>query len=915
MISSHMPAKDSVANNDRPQRVFLIDSMSHIFRAFYAPMQNRAQPLATSQGFVTQAVYIFTNMLIKLLREEQPDYIAAIFESREKTFRHETFADYKANRLEMPEDLSKQMPYIFRLCEAFNIPVINFPGYEADDVIGTLAKQVEEKKMQAVIVSNDKDMCQLVHDPYIVCMRQNSQVVKRKEPVPPIEWCDEAWVENKFGVAADKLVDLLGLMGDSIDNIPGAPGIGSKGAVQIIQQFGSIEAALAGWESVKHKTYRESLRDNAEMIRHSRELARIRIDLDVALDLEAIKARPPDRTAAYELFNELEFTLLTKEYADAAPTRRVAVESERNYRVIQTRTDLDNLVKSLFDSEHVGIAIADSDTSKPGEQECFAELQATRGIAFATQPGNSSYVDLEKFQGGSDSAITGLKEVLSNGLIEKSVHDLKRASSLLDRYSITLEGIKDDTFLAGYLLDPNRTKYELDDLAREALGLERTSAPANWSETAWQTASAADMTAQTATVLHERILEKKLETIYSEIELPLAPILYRMERAGLKVDPRVLADLSNYIGQELHKLTVKVYQLAGREFNIGSPKQVGEVLSELDIDIGRKTSTGRISTSKAVLEELAQSYELPKLIIDYRELDKLKSVYTDALPHQIATDGRIHCQLNQAVAATGRLSSSDPNLQNIPIRSEMGRRIRRAFVAEKGNNIISADYSQLELRLLAHITQDEVMLEAFQNGEDIHKRTARLVFGAKTDDELKEARRFAKIVNFAIAYAIEPWGLSQRVGISRQEAKKVIEDYYNTYKGVRRYMEEVPIRAREHGYVRSIYGRIRPLQGITDRNANIRKAAEREPINMPIQGTASDIVKIAMLKVDEEFKRAALESRMLMQVHDELLVEVPDKEVGKVTEILKHEMATTISLDVPLVADVGVGYNWMDAKP
>ena len=898
------------------ERVFLIDSMSHIFRAFYAPMVNRAAPLATSQGLVTQAVYIFTNMLIKLLREEKPDYIAAIFESREKTFRHETFADYKANRVAMPDDLANQLPYIFRLCEAFNIPIINFPGYEADDVIGTLAKQVADKQMQAVIVSNDKDMCQLVRDPYVVCMRQNSQVMKRKEPVPPIEWCDEAWVENKFGVTADKLVDLLGLMGDSIDNIPGAPGIGSKGAVQIIQQFGSIEAALEGWESVKHKTYRESLRNNADLIRQSRELARIRLDLDMELNLDEIKARPPDRAAAYELFRELEFANLTKEYADAAVERPASAEAARNYKIVQTKSDLDNLVRTLFDAESVGVAIADSTPAGTGEQECFTELQATRGIAFSTKAGISVYVDLEKFSGGIDSAIATLRDVLSNGLIEKSIHDVKRAVGLLDRFNITLEGVKDDTFLAAYLLDPNRSKYELSDLAREAIGADNGHAPAaNWPEAAWQTAVAADMTAQTAHVLRNRILDKKLETIYSEVELPLAPLLYRMERAGLKVDPKVLADLSSYIGQELHKLTIQIYQLAGREFNIGSPKQVGEVLADLHIDIGRKTSTGRVSTSKAVLEELAQQFELPRLIIDYRELDKLKSVYTDALPHQIATDGRIHCQLNQTVAATGRLSSSDPNLQNIPIRSEMGRRIRRAFVAENGNKIISADYSQLELRLLAHITQDPVMLEAFQKGDDIHARTARLVFGAKTNEELKEARRFAKIVNFAIAYAIEPWGLSQRVGITRQEAKKVIEDYYNTYKGVRRYMEEVPVRAREHGYVRSIYGRIRPLPGIADRNANIRKAAEREAINMPIQGTASDIVKIAMLKVDEEFKRAGLASRLLMQVHDELLVEVPEQEVPKVTEILKYEMETAVSLDVPLVADVGVGDNWMDAKP
>jgi len=911
-----MPAKSSTTSNERPERVFLIDSMSHIFRAFYAPMQSRVAPLATSQGQVTQAVYIFTNMLIKLLREEKPDYIAAIFESKEKTFRHETFADYKANREEMPTDLASQLPYIIRLCEAFNIPVINSPGYEADDVIGTLTRQVAEKKLQAVVVSNDKDMCQLVRDPYIICMRQNSQVVKRKEPVPPIEWCDEEWVEKKFGVTADKLVDLLGLMGDSIDNIPGAPGIGSKGAVQIIQQFGSIDAALAGWESVKHKTYRESLRDNADLIRQSRELARIQQNIDVTLKLDEIKTRPPDRAAAYQLFHELEFANLTREYADAAEIRPATVSAERNYRVVQTKSDLDNLVRTLFDAENVGIAIADSTPAVLGQQECFSELETTRGIAFSTKAGSSAYVDLEKFSGGVPAAVSALREVLANGLVEKSVHDLKRATGLLSSFDVTLEGVKDDTFLAAYLLDPNRSKYDLPDLAREALGTESDSNPQeNWSTAAWQTAVAADLTAQTAKVLHTRILDKKLETIYSEVELPLAPLLYRMERAGLKVDPRVLSDLSNYIGQELHKLTVKVYQLAGREFNIGSPKQVGEVLSELNINSNRKTSTGRVSTNKAVLEELAQTFELPRLIIDYRELDKLKSVYTDALPHQIASDGRIHCQLNQTVAATGRLSASDPNLQNIPIRTDLGRRIRKAFVAEKGNKIISADYSQLELRLLAHITQDPVMLEAFQKGEDIHARTARLVFGAKTDAELKEARRFAKIVNFAIAYAIEPWGLSQRVGISRQEAKKVIEDYYNTYKGVRRYMEEVPVRAREHGYVRSIYGRIRPLPGIADRNANIRKAAEREAINMPIQGTASDIVKIAMLHVDEELERGGYKARLLMQVHDELLVEVPEKEVADVSAMLQHEMENAVSLDVPLVADVGVGDNWMDAKP
>ncbi len=910
-----MPTKSAAAGEKPVERVFLIDSMSHIFRAFFAPLANRAAPLATSKGQVTQAVFIFTNMLRKLLQDEKPNYIAAIFESREKTFRHETFADYKANRLAMPDDLASQLPYILRLCEAFNIPVINVPGYEADDVIGSLASQTAERGLQAVIVSNDKDMCQLVRDPYVVGMRQNSQVVKRKEPVPPIEWCDEAWVEKKFGVPATQVVDLLGLMGDSIDNIPGAPGIGSKGAVQIIQQFGSIENALEHWEEVKHKTYRESLRDNADIIRQSRELARIKVDIDVELNLDGIKSRPPDRAAAYELFHELEFAVLTREFADAkpAPTKSSTV---LNYKVIRTRAELDELIKGLWDAESLGIAVADATPAGTGEQECATDYDAASGIAISTAEGESTYVDLEKFAEGPDVAIEALRSVLTNGLVEKSVHDVKRAVGLLTKVDVTLEGIKDDTFLAAYLLDPNRSKYDLEDLAREALGIEDTNGmPVGWTESEWKTAAAADLTARTAKVLRHRIFNQKLETIYSEVELPLAPLLYQMERAGLKVDRSVLAELSSYLGQELHKLTIKIYQLAGREFNIGSPKQVGDVLGELAIVSGRKTSTGRVSTSKAVLEELAQTHELPRLIIEYRELDKLKSVYTDALPHQIAADGRIHCLLNQTVAATGRLSSSEPNLQNIPIRTEMGRRIRRAFVAEKGNKIISADYSQLELRLLAHITQDPVMLEAFQHGEDIHARTARLVFGAQTDAELKEARRFAKIVNFAIAYAIEPWGLSQRVGISRAEAKKVIADYYNTYKGVRRYMEEIPVRAREHGYVRSIYGRIRPLPGINDRNANIRRAAEREAINMPIQGTASDIVKIAMLHVREEFDRAGLAARLLMQVHDELLVEAPASEVEKAAAILKREMESAVELDVPLVVDVGVADNWMDAKP
>jgi DNA polymerase I len=897
------------------ERVFLIDSFSHIFRAFFAPMGGRMEPLRNSSGQVTQAVFVFTNMLRKLLADEQPHYIAAVFESGVPTFRHEMAAHYKAHRAEMPDELASQIPYIIRVCEVFNIPILNVPGYEADDVIGALAVQAAEQGLQAVIVSNDKDMTQLVRDPFIVCMRQNSQNVKRKEPVPPVEWCDEAWVENKFGVPPKQMIDLLGLMGDSVDNIPGAPGIGAKGAVQIVKQFGSIENALKNWAEVKHKTYRESLRDNVDLIRQSRELATIKTDVNIKLDLDQLRARPPARAEAYKLFRELEFQHLTREFADAAGSADLGPSAERRYRIVRTVAELEPIVRKLWETEHWAFAIADATPAGAGTQSSTREQALPTGLAISSAANTSTFIDLANFADGAEAAGMMLRDVLANGLLEKSVHDLKRATALLAPLGITLEGITDDTLLAAYLLDPIRSKYDLGDLAREASVSDGwTETRAGWTDEQWRTAETADLTAQVADVLHGRILEQGLEAIYNEMELPLAPLLYRMEQAGLRVDTDALAELSKFFGAELEKLTAQIYKEAGREFKINSPKQVGEVLEALNISTGRKTSTGQVSTSRAVLDELAQAHELPRLIIEYRELDKLKATYTDALPALVGADGRIHSQLNQTVTATGRLSSSDPNLQNIPIRTELGRHIRRAFIPDKGNVFVAADYSQLELRLLAHITRDPVMLDAFQKGEDIHTRTAQLVFGARTKEELKEKRRFAKIVNFAIAYAVEPFGLSQRVGISRKEAKQVIEDYYKTYRGVREYMDKIPEEARAHGLVRSLYGRIRPLPTINDRNGQIRARAEREAINMPIQGTASDIVKIAMLKVDEALRREGLATRMVMQVHDELLLEAPKKEAARAAAILKREMETAVELDAPLEVEVGTGANWMEVK-
>ncbi|MGH9899214.1 MAG: DNA polymerase I, partial [Pyrinomonadaceae bacterium] len=595
--------------------------------------------------------------------------------------------------------------------------------------------------------------------------------------------------------------------------------------------------------------------------------------------------------------------------------------------VVTSSISADTQEAATIDSLRMAIVISISKASSQNADTKDADTKDADSKDRASDAMSVYSLDFNSFGNDAGAALKLLAYTLAKREVAKVVHDLKQTIGLLEPLGVTVDGVVDDTLLAAYLLDPTRSdEYPLTVLAHDYLGdtiskgiskgisIEITEADENTDLDSPRLSERAVLTLKLAAALRPLIRERGLEKVYREIELPLAPLLYRMERAGLRVDSQALKSLSTVFGEELGRLTAKIHELAGHEFNIGSPKQVGDVFEELNLITGRKTSTGRVSTSRAVLDELAQRYELPRLIIEYREIDKLKSVYADALPGQIGPDGRIHCQLNQTVAATGRLSSRNPNLQNIPIRTELGRRIRSAFIPAVGYKLIAADYSQLELRILAHIARDPVMLEAFQKGEDIHSRTARLVFGANTKSELKEKRRLAKIVNFAIAYAVEPFGLSQRVGITRKEAKKVIEDYFDTYAGVRRYMEETPERARETGYVRSIFGRIRPMPALNDRNGTIRARAEREAINMPIQGTASDIVKIAMLRVDHALQQQKLKARMIMQIHDELLVEAPESEVNEVIEILKTEMESAARLDVPLEVEIGVGANWMDAK-
>ena len=901
-----------------PKRVFLIDSMSHIFRAYFAPMGARQEPMRNSAGQITQAVFVFTNILRKLINDEKPDYLAAIFDTPEPTFRHEQYEDYKANREAMPDELASQLPYIFRVCEAFNVPMLKMSGFEADDIIGTLALKCKEQKMKAVIVSNDKDLTQLVSDPYIVCMKSNSQNMRRKVPVPPIEWCDEAWVENKFGLPPNKIIDYLGLMGDSIDNIPGAKGIGAKGAVKLIKEYGSAEGAMENAEKVTHKTYRNSLKDNQDDIRQSVELATVHTEVDIPLDLDQLKFREPDRIKAYELFREMEFNTLTKEFADSAPLFAglgddgESLESKRHYTIINNRADLDKLIRKLWELEHWSFDVDDSNSKK--NSSAFDRKEPC-GIAIATGAGISHYIDIENFEGGNDEVITPLKDILSNGFLDKSSHDLKRNLAALNKLGIIPESVKEDTMVAAYLIDSSRKKFDLPTLARLNINQELASEfPDGWYENQYRTTERADWTVQLAPIFRKKIEEDKLTEIYDDIEMPIVPILYEIEMAGLKIDGKALKETSDLLAGKLEILSTKIFELGGREFNINSPKQVGEVLQELNIETKHKTPTGKISTSKDALNEIGQTYEIANLIIEYRELDKLKSTYADALPKLIASDGRVHGTLNQTVAATGRLSSTDPNLQNIPIRTELGRQIRKAFVPEEGCKFIAADYSQLELRILAHITKDEVMTEAFKNNEDVHAKTAELIFGATTEEELKEKRRLAKVVNFGIAYAVEAFGLSQRVGISRSEAKEVIENYYDTYKGIKKFMDETPEVAKEQGYVSTIFGRRRYLHSINDRNYNVRSRAEREAINLPIQGTASDIVKIAMLKVDNALELEGLKARVVMQVHDELLLEAPNDELEKVMEIVVKEMESAVELDVPLPVEIGFGDNWMNVK-
>ncbi len=857
------------------KRLFLIDAFGFIFRAYHARARSAAPPMRTSTGLSTEAVYIFNNMLRKLGKQHKPPYIAAVFESGEPTHRVREFAEYKANRAEMPPDLGEQIPYVRRVLDAMRIPILEYPGFEADDVIGTIARRAEKAGYEVVIVSSDKDMLQLVTDR-----------VAMLNPAKDDAWYDPATVKEFMGVEPAQVTDLLALMGDTVDNIPGAPGIGEKGARELLGRFGSVEAAIRGAAEVQRKMQRESLQNNVERIAMSKRLATIATDVPIPFEIEAVRAQPADEAALKSVYKELEFHSLLKELGPGEDTR------VRDYRVVTSPEELNAWLKEALTTP-CAVAVSGSGDGAP------ALLEQGIAIGLARRPGEARAVTAEN--------LAALKPWLEDAAQSKIACDVKSALLELSRVGIEARGFEHDIMLYAFLLDADPSGCPLDEQARRRLDLKLGTAPEQH----------ADITLEVWRQLSPAVDARGLRELYATIELPLAGVLARMERTGVRIDTQELKRLSELMERDIARLTSEVHALAGKVFNISSPQQLGRVLFE-DLKLPAPVKYGKgktISTAADVLEELAPEHEIVRKVLEYRQLTKLKGTYVDALPALIdPRDGRVHTTFNQTGAATGRLSSSNPNLQNIPIRTELGREIRAAFVPRDGWLLLSADYSQIELRLLAHMSGDPLLAEAFRNGEDIHTRTASEVLGVPPMMIDAEARRSAKAVNFGIVYGISPFGLAAQLGISRGEAEKYIKNYFARYTGVRRWLDDTVAEVRQTGVARTLFGRERPIPDINSRNPNARGFAERTAVNTPLQGTAADLIKLAMVRIDTALESEGRRSAMLLQVHDELVFECPPDEVEAVSRLVKREMETVRELNVPLIADVGVGENWRDAK-
>jgi DNA polymerase-1 len=885
--------------------VFLLDTMSFIFRAYHA--MQRSRPMSTRSGLPTAAIYVFVNMVKKLRQDFAPLYFAAVFDVSGEVFRDEraramgplrkwngktqsfdevSYEGYKANRAAMPEDLRRQIPYIRRALEALRIPILEAEGFEADDVIGTLAREAAEQQHEVFIVSGDKDMMQLVTPTVKILNPQKDNLV-----------LDPEKVTETLGVPPEKVVDVMALRGDAVDNIPGAPGIGDKGSVELIREFGSVEAVLDRASEVKRKSYRESLEQNRDAVLLSKELVTIDSHVPLKLNLSAMETQPPDLEACRELFTELEFTSMLRDLApsETAPAVKLLEEPTAD------QTDSFYLAACTYGFAFALDAAAPAPEAEDEPQQSMslldvaeaAEKQASFSVGVCAESGTALLLPLT----------SELCTLFEDAAVPKQTHDWKSALHLLTAHGVALRGAVDDTMLLSYALNPTHATQSLADVAARH-GQPSPSTLA---------AGAAAIHALVPALLEE-VEKSGVTRVYREIDLPLAPVLFKMEQAGVRIDKGVLEGLSKRFSTELERVGERIFELAGRRFNVNSPKQLGEVLF-VYLGLPAPASRGKgkaVSTAQDVLEQLAEVHEVPRLVLEYRHLSKLKSNYIDALPLLADADSRVHTTFMAASTATGRLSSVNPNLQNIPIRTELGREIRAAFTASPGTQLLSADYSQIELRLLAHFSGDTLLVRAYANNEDIHTLTASEVFGVPAETMDKVTRNRAKAVNFGIVYGISAFGLAAQLGIPQTEARAYIDRYFARYQGVKAFIEKTLEQTRKEGQVRTLFGRVRPIPDIESRNPNQRGFAERTAINTPLQGTAADLIKLAMISIDRQLSERKFKTRMLLQVHDELLFEVPTVESAEVEKLVRTEMEGVVKLNVPLLADLAYGPNWRD---
>ncbi len=894
-------------DSSRPP-VFLLDAMSFIFRAYHA--MQRSRPMSTRSGLPTAATYVFVNMIKKLRQDFTPRYFAAVFDVSGEVFRDEraraieklrrwnsktqTFEDvsydgYKAKREAMPEDLRRQIPYIRRALEALRIPILQAEGFEADDVIGTLAREAAEQQHEVFIVSGDKDMMQLVTPQVRILNPQKDNMI-----------LDPEKVTETLGVPPDKVVDVMALRGDSVDNVPGAPGIGDKGSVELIKEFGSVEAVLDRASEVKRKAYRESLEQNRETVLLSKELVTIDTHVPLPLDLAAMETREPDLEACRTLFTELEFTSMLR---DLAPDGSVAAAE----LIDDPRPDQEKAFYAAARTGGFALALDAAEPEEPESEDDQPAIQSLLEVAEAAEKKANFYagVSADPTRGLRLPLTPELRALLEDSSVPKRVHDFKLALHVLGEMNVALRGPVDDTQLLSYALNPTHATQSLADVAARHSQPPPSSLPA-----------AAAAVNALVPALREEADQAKVSRVYAEIDLPLAPVLYRMEKAGVRIDTAALGRLSDRFGAELTRVGDRIFELAGERFNINSPKQLGVVLfTKLGLPApAARGKTKSVSTAQDVLEFLAEKHEVPRLVLEYRHLAKLKSNYVDALPLLADADSRVHTTFQAAATATGRLSSINPNLQNIPVRTELGREIRAAFIAAPGTELLSADYSQIELRLLAHFSGDPLLVRAYAEDIDIHTLTASEVFGVPVEGMDKETRNRAKAVNFGIVYGISAFGLAAQLGIAQGEAKAYIERYFARYQGVKAFIEKTLEQTRKDGSVRTMFGRLRPIPDIESRNPNQRGFAERTAINTPLQGTGADLIKLAMISLDRKLAERKMKTRMVLQVHDELLFEVPADEKEDAAALVRAEMEGVVKLKVPLVADLSFGPNWRDLK-